>query len=403
MMLQKEKALSISGHQPATEQIKSCPTLPELPGVVNQNLTETDVQKSLERLEKAEKRVQDFSRQFLEDEGQAESTIQNPFLTALQSSVTLKKFREMELPERPWLIEPLIRAGQIAMIYAKAGVGKTWFALQLALGLTRSGKIFGPFVSSGTYRVFYLDAEMSAREMQDRINSLAIQHDPEQFVLCSSELLAMQEQVIPNLTDSKWLEALKTYLKSKNFDVFVIDNLSSLTPGQDELKRIDWDMVNQWLIGLRRLGITTIIIHHAGKNGDQRGTSSREDQLDLSIRLEKLENRELTAFQVKFAKSRGLSGEQKKPFIVELRGDSEGKIIFQHKSINDDILAQIIFMASQGATQKEIAGTINLNQSSVSRRINRALRDGLLIKNGNSYELTELGKGMTAGLSEGDF
>jgi putative DNA primase/helicase len=194
-----------------------------------------------------------------------------------------------------------------------------------------------------------------------------------------------------------------TFLKSKNFDVFVIDNLSSLTPGQDELKRIDWDMVNQWLIGLRRLGITTIIIHHAGKNGDQRGTSSREDQLDLSIRLEKLENRELTAFQVKFAKSRGLSGEQKKPFIVELRGDSEGKIIFQHKSINDDILAQIIFMASQGATQKEIAGTINLNQSSVSRRINRALRDGLLIKNGNSYELTELGKGMTAGLSEGDF
>ena len=330
----------------------------------------------------------------------------DPCFAALLHSVMLETFQTMELPERAWQIDPLIRTAQIVMIYARAGVGKTWFTLQLALGMTRPGKIFGPFTSTGDYNVFYLDGEMAAKEMQDRINSLAIEYEPTRFVLCSSELLALQNQPIPNLIDPKWLDALESYLKRKKFDVFVIDNLSSLTPGQDEQKRIDWDQINQWLIGLRRLGITVILIHHAGKGGDQRGTSSREDQIDLSLRLSRLDNRDNTVFRVDFAKARGLRGEQKRPFIVELLENPEGKIIFQHKSINDDILARIIFMASRGINQRDIAKTLSLNQSSVSRRLDRACKEGLLVTSGSgrnkSYTLTETGEALTSGMRDDD-
>ena len=40
-----------------------------------------------------------------------------------------------------------------------------------------------------------------------------------------------------------------------------------------------------WLLELRRRGMTVLLIHHAGKSGDQRGTSAREDIMDTVISL----------------------------------------------------------------------------------------------------------------------
>jgi hypothetical protein len=61
--------------------------------------------------------------------------------------------------------------------------------------------------------------------------------------------------------------------------------LASVAGGLDENSRKDWDPVNQWLLELRFAGITTIMLHHTGKGGAQRGTSAREDNLDCSIIL----------------------------------------------------------------------------------------------------------------------
>jgi len=73
-----------------------------------------------------------------------------------------------------------------------------------------------------------------------------------------------------------WLEGV---------ELLILDNLSSLTVGCARTIPDAWSPIQQWLLQLRRRGISVLIIHHAGKTGGQRGTSRREDVLDTSFLL----------------------------------------------------------------------------------------------------------------------
>jgi hypothetical protein len=53
------------------------------------------------------------------------------------------------------------------------------------------------------------------------------------------------------------------------------DNISALCRTGVENDAESWALMNDWLIGMRRRGKTTVLVHHAGKSGKQRG-SQRE-------------------------------------------------------------------------------------------------------------------------------
>jgi hypothetical protein len=68
-------------------------------------------------------------------------------------------------------------------------------------------------------------------------------------------------------------------------DLLILDNLSTLCTGGSESASDAWVPMQNWLLRLRRRGIAVLLIHHAGTNGRQRGTSRREDVLfDLGSR-----------------------------------------------------------------------------------------------------------------------
>ena len=56
-------------------------------------------------------------------------------------------------------------------------------------------------------------------------------------------------------------------------DPLILDNLSTLCPSRSEMANDAWVMMQQWLLRLRRQGKSVLLIHHAGTNGRQRGTS----------------------------------------------------------------------------------------------------------------------------------
>jgi hypothetical protein len=47
-----------------------------------------------------------------------------------------------------------------------------------------------------------------------------------------------------------------------------------------------WELVNNWLLDLRRRKIAVVIVHHAGRSGEMRGTSKREDNVFWIIALD---------------------------------------------------------------------------------------------------------------------
>ena len=113
----------------------------------------------------------------------------------------------------------------------------------------------------------------------------------------------------------------------------ILDNIASLTPGIAENSKEDWDPVNQWLISLRHLGVSVLLIHHSGKGGAQRGTSGREDALDCIIKLKPglVNSGEYgAAFGIRFEKARNVAPDQGiYPFDLELVEDGKGGVVWE--------------------------------------------------------------------------
>ena len=107
----------------------------------------------------------------------------------------------------------------------------------------------------------------------------------------------------------------------EGIDLLIIDNISTLaTIGHDNDAK-SWTPVQGWLLKLRRRGISVLIVHHAGKAGQQRGTSRREDVLDTVIALRHPSDYNPTEgarFNVHIDKARGAFGDVVKPFEAKL-------------------------------------------------------------------------------------
>ena len=116
-------------------------------------------------------------------------------------------------------------------------------------------------------------------------------------------------------------------------------------------------------------------IHRAGKSGQQRGTSRREDALDTVIALKRpsdYKSDQGARFEVHFEKARGLYGEDVEPIECDLRTDEKGNLSWTHRTIEESTHQKVIKMYKEGLIQTEITEELNINKSVVSRHLKRA-------------------------------
>jgi hypothetical protein len=307
------------------------------------------------------------------------SSSSQDFSSVLETSVMrVNDFMHKILPVKPFIINPLLKKGEIIMISAARGVGKTWFALSLGFMSTRQLSI-GDWTTETPTPTLYLDGEMSQDEMQGRIFGLKIGRQQEQvpFYMLSSDEMRSNDKRSPNLNNPLWRSSISDYLKSHpDIGLVILDNLASLTPGREENQKKGWDDINEWLLSLRSKGIAVIFLHHVGKGGDQRGTSAIEDNINFSIKLkhpEGYQSGEGAKFIVEFTKSRRLHGNYTKPFTLQLQDTVSGldwKVIEELKTTD-----QIIKMLQEGTKQKVIAKTLNVTPSYVSQTVKKTKED----------------------------
>jgi len=299
-----------------------------------------------------------------------------------QSVISIHDLMGKTIEEKSVIIEPWLRAGEIGMISATRGIGKTWLALSIGLAATHEMTI-GKWKTGTPTGCLYIDGEMAEYWLQSRLFQLklGLPESKAEFKLLSADSLRSCQKPSPKLTDENWRNAILYYLKKNNgIRLLILDNLASLTPGVEENAKKDWDQINQWLLDLRSIGTAVIMIHHTGKNGDQRGTSSREDALDFSIKLKRPEGytqNEGANFIVEFTKNRGLCGDAVKSFHLSLNLTVEGvnwKVECKAEERENSIIASL----NEGLKQKEIARKEGVSPSYVSQVKRNALRDGKL-------------------------
>src|SRR6185503_11735822 len=97
----------------------------------------------------------------------------------------------------------------------------------------------------------------------------------------------------------------------EGIDVIFVDNIATLAAVIDDNAVDQWAPVQSWALQQRREGRSVVFLHHDGKGGTQRGTSSREDVLDTVIKLARPDDydaREGARIVVTFEKNRGFHG-----------------------------------------------------------------------------------------------
>lgn len=340
-----------------------------------------------------------FNRNKRNDDNVYDNSSQD-FRSVIESSVMrVHEFMNKTLPIKPYIIYPLLKNGELIMISAARGVGKTWLALSLGFMATRQSSI-GNWQTETPTATLYIDGEMSEDEMQDRIFKLKMFRQAEQapFYLLSSDEMRSNDKTPPNLNNPLWRSGISEYLKAHpDIGLVIFDNLASLTPGRDENMKKDWDNINQWFLELRSKGVAVMFLHHVGKGGDQRGTSAIEDNINFSIKLKHPEGycgEDGAKFIVEFTKTRRLYGNDAKPFTLQLQED---EAVLDWKVVDDvgtKTEAQIINMWHEGVKQKNIAETLGVTASWVSQVVKKAKKGDekskrMKIVFGDSVEQTE--------------
>ena len=212
----------------------------------------------------------------------------------------------------------VFREGHIGQIYAERGFGKTWLLLTLALITASAGRALG-FAAPEAYRVLYIDGEMAALELQERVNLLC-----ERLAIPASALLTIvaadwQDGFLPRLDTIEGQALIEPYIDRA--DLVVIDNRSCLFDPEGEKDPSAWQPAQDWLLSIRRRGKAALLGHHSNRMGGARGHSKAEDPMNLLIRLTRPEDYQQdqgARFLVTFDKSRGAYGAAVAPFLAQL-------------------------------------------------------------------------------------
>jgi hypothetical protein len=284
-------------------------------------------------------------------------------------TITLGKFVLLELPARQQIVSPIIPERGLVMLFAGRGVGKTQVAMGIAYAASCGGK-FLRWQASKPRRVLYIDGEMPQEALQERARTLiaASPHYPPQDDYF--RLLSMDRQplgVSINLAEPEQQAAVEAQLGET--ELLIIDNLSTLVNGGRENDAESWNAMQAWLLTLRRRGISVLLVHHAGRGDNARGTSKREDVLDTVIQLKRPDDydpEEGARFEVHLTKARGVFGEDAIPFEAKL-SVTNGQDHWDCTSLADLRLEKVAELSREGCTVRDIAERTGISKSTVSR------------------------------------
>lgn len=291
-------------------------------------------------------------------------------------AISMEDFLLSTLPERDYLLHPVIPEQGIVMLVAKRGIGKTFTALHMSLSVAGGLSLFN-WHAPKARRVLYVDGEMPAISMQERLAALATgmaapPHAMQNFSIITPD---MQSRPMPDLATTYGQQALEPFLAG--VDLLVLDNLATLCRTGKENESQSWTPMQTWLLDLRRRGMAVLLVHHAGKSGDQRGTSAREDIMDTVISLRRPTTysvAEGARFEVHLTKARGIVGEDAMPFEVHLRSEGN-QLIWDVNELVNVQAEQLKQLLAEGFSIRDCADEMGVSKS-VVHRLKKKLEEG---------------------------
>jgi putative DNA primase/helicase len=296
----------------------------------------------------------------------------------------------LQLVPRRRLLADWFCEGDLGFIFAFRGVGKTWLALAIAQALSTGGKL-GEWQAREAVKVLYVDGEMPPDLMRSRCEGLDASNDNLQFL--NHEILFDRSGKVLNVANREIQQAITQRCMASGVKVVILDNLSTLASGMRENEADSWELVNSWLLDLRRRKVAVVIVHHAGRSGEMRGTSKREDNVFWIIALDDakqdVDDKRGARFVSRFTKPSRNTQEEIPAYEWHFFTDGATGIVSIGCKLAQtmDVFLGLI---EDGVTEcGQIAQEMKTSPATISRLAKRAIDAGKIIKKSREYFLTE--------------
>ncbi len=197
------------------------------------------------------------------EQDQAEQEEQEQYFTFLD----FKDLRNLPKPE--WLLYEVLPTKGVSFVYGPAGCGKTYVAVSMACSVaTETTQWMERATKHG--HVIYIAAE-DIDEVAQRVIAWADQHHIDDipnlhFFPCPLKLATDTDKLIASLEHQ---------YGQLDIALIVVDTLAMCSIGVEENSKKEFDAVTGSLEMLwRKYNCCVAAIHHSGRNGEIRGTSS---------------------------------------------------------------------------------------------------------------------------------
>jgi len=282
--------------------------------------------------------------------------------------ISVNDLSHILLPKRETILSPWLTEGSINMVFADRGIGKTFFCLSCAVALA-NGDGFLNYKADKPVPVLYLDGEMQATAMQERLKHLTCgQPTKEPLSIFTPDCQDLTDH-IPDIGDPTGRLEIDELVKTVNPKVVFIDNISTFIRTGHENEGDSWSPVQEWAVQLRKNGIAVVFIHHANKEGKQRGSHKKEDVMDIVIQLKRpddfLQGTDDTRMMIKYTKSRHMGAFDTQDIEATLK-DVDGSLQWTWEA-GDLSFQRANDLLNDGLSMAEVADELGVSKSTVHR------------------------------------
>ena len=319
--------------------------------------------------------------------------------------LSLDDLRARDIPPREYLFGEWMPKDSFGMVYAARGVGKSWFAMDMAAAIADGRQTFLGWEVKKDGPVLYVDGEMALVDLRDRLDAISPVRRDNFLILASEDLYRSGRPLaIDELSEQEAIDNALNHLSAigKRPGLIILDNLSTLRRGMNENDNSETQSLIDWAVHLRHQGYAVFFVHHAGKSGTQRGASILEVPMDYVIKLEdprkKNGKKESVVFSgacfdLSFDKCRGREPEPRE-FRVKLIASRDGTLRLVNDGEKMALEAKHHFLMMKQLYPdhgySRIAQIIGVSKGSLTNYRKALVFDGL-INPGQHWKVTDKG------------